>query len=131
LLNAPSVIAFVPRVRLSQAVVVDSASNLKANAMTEYQNIATGLLGLTHPEIYLAVRKQADKLAIEASSTPGPTPTTSREANSGGTVSNAAVRAVKFAFAALVAGSRAVPLGDNSQLTRELGAYGEHLRRCG
>jgi hypothetical protein len=97
--------------------------------MTEYQNIATGLLGLTHPEIYLAVRKQAGKPAEAASSTLEPTP--SREANSGGTHSRGAVRAVKFAFAALVAGSRAVPLGDNSQLTRELGAYGEHLRRCG
>jgi hypothetical protein len=103
--------------------------------MTEYQNIATGLLGLTHPEIYLAVGKQAGKPATAASSAlesePTPTPRSSREPNSSGTHSSAAVRAVKFAFAALLAGSRAVPLGDNSQLTRELGAYGEHLRRCG
>ena len=99
--------------------------------MTEYQNIAIGLLGLTHPEIYLLGRIQADKPAQPASSTLEPEPTHARQPNPSGTHAGAVVRAVKFAFAALVAGSRAVPLGDNSQLTRELGAYGEHLRRCG
>jgi hypothetical protein len=78
--------------------------------MTEFQKIATGLLGLTHPEIYVAVAKRADK-----------------EAPPEATRSRALVRAFKFAFASLVAGSRAVPLGDNSQLTRELGAYGACL----
>jgi len=78
--------------------------------MTEYQSIAIGLLGLTHPEIYLSVRNRNDKSAQ------------TRLPHS-----SAAVRAVKFAFAALVAGSRVVPLGDNGQLTRELGAYGERL----
>lgn len=95
--------------------------------MTEYQNIATGLLGLTHPEIYLAVRKQAGKPAKAASATLEPEPTLSRGPNSTSTHASAVVRAVKFAFAALVAGSRAIPLGDNSQITRELGAYGERL----
>jgi hypothetical protein len=83
-LNTRSPNAFVQNAGLPQAAVVESAGNLKANVMTEYQNIAIGILG-------------------------------------------AAVRAVKFAFAALVAGSRAVPLGDNGHLTRELGAYGERL----
>jgi hypothetical protein len=110
-------------------VVVESASNLKANVMTEYQNIAIGLLGLTHPEIYLSIRKGKDKSAQAASSTFEQEPTQARQPSPSGTHSSAAVRALKFAFAALVAGSRAVPLGDNSQLTRELGAYGERLSR--
>ena len=78
--------------------------------MTEFQKIATGLLGLTHPEIY--TRSRADK---------GEPPEVAR--------SSAVVRGFKFAFAALVAGSRAVPLGDNSRVTRELGAYGARLQQ--
>lgn len=97
--------------------------------MTEYQNIAIGLLGLTHPEIYWSIRKQADKPVQPAASTPQPAPTPARQLNSGAKHSSAAVRAVKFAFAALVAGSRAVPLGDNGRLIRELQAYGERLSR--
>jgi hypothetical protein len=112
---------------LSQAELVQSASNIKANAMTEYQKIATGLLGLTHPEIYFPSRNQVGTPAQSASSTLERKPTASREPNSSGTPPSAAVRAFKFAFAALVAGSRAIPLGDNRQLTRELGAYGERL----
>lgn len=95
--------------------------------MTEYQSIAIGLLGLTHPEIYLSGRIQADKPAQPASSTIEEEPKQARQPVPSGTHSSAAVRAVKFAFAALVAGSRAVPLGDNGQLIRELGAYGERL----
>jgi len=95
--------------------------------MTEHQSIAIGLLGLTHPEIYLSVRNGEDKPARAAASTIEREPRQAREPAPGGTHSSAAVRAVKFAFAALVAGSRAVPLGDNGQLTRELGAYGERL----
>jgi hypothetical protein len=95
--------------------------------MTEYQNIAIGLLGLTQPEIYLSVRNSNDKSARMASSTFEQEPRPARQPNPSGTHSSAAVRAVKFAFAALVAGSRAVPLGDNGRLTRELGAYGERL----
>jgi hypothetical protein len=95
--------------------------------MTEYQSIAIGLLGLTHPEIYLSGRLQADKPAQPASSALEPVPTHTRQPGPSGTHAGAVVRAVKFAFAALMAGSRAVPLGDNGQLMRELGAYGERL----
>ena len=95
--------------------------------MTEYHCIAIGLLGLTHPEIYLSVRNGKDMPAQAASSTIEQEPRQTRAPAPGGTQSSAAIRAVKFAFAALVAGSRAVPLGDNGQLTRELGAYGERL----
>jgi hypothetical protein len=111
-------------------VIVETASNVKGNAMTantmtEYQNIAAGLLGLTHPEIYFSARNQVGRAA---SSTLESEPTPSREPNSSETPPSAAVRAVKFAFAALLAGSRAIPLGDNRQLIRQLGAYGERLR---
>jgi hypothetical protein len=109
-------------------VAVESASNSKGNAMTEYQNIAAGLLGLTHPEIYWSLRKQADKAAQPATSLE-PASMNARQPNSDGKHAGAAVRAIKFAFAALVAGSRTVPLGDNGQITKELGAYGEHLSR--
>ncbi|HZE44649.1 MAG TPA: hypothetical protein VE058_12725 [Steroidobacteraceae bacterium] len=99
--------------------------------MTEYQSIAIGLLGLTHPEIYRSGRFPADKPAQAASSALEPTlervPTHTRRPGPGGTHAGAVVRAVKFAFAALMAGSRAVPLGDNAQLIRELGSYGERL----
>jgi hypothetical protein len=108
-------------------VAVESASNSKANVMTEYQSIAIGLLGLTHPEIYLSGRIEANKPAQPASSALEQEPRQVRQPSPGGTHAGAVVRAVKFAFAALVAGSRAVPLGDNGQITRELGAYGERL----
>jgi hypothetical protein len=107
-------------------VPVESAGNSKANVMTEYQSIAIGLLGLTHPEIYLSGRIQAGKPAQPASPTFAPVPTQARQPGPSGHA-GAVVRAVKFAFAAMVAGSRAVPLGDNGQLTRELAAYGERL----
>jgi hypothetical protein len=110
-------------------------SNLKGNAMTEYQNIAIGLLGLTHPEIYFSSRSQPGSPVQSASSTLElelelePEPTPSREPDSSGTRSGAALSAIKFAFAALVTGSRAVPMGDNGQLTKELVAYGARLHR--
>jgi hypothetical protein len=100
---------------------------MTANTMTEYQKIATGLLGLTHPEIYFSARNQVGEPAQSASSTLESKPTLSREPNSSGTPPSSAMRAVKFAFAALVAGSRAIPFGDNGQLTRELAAYGERM----
>ena len=78
--------------------------------MTEFQKIATGLLSLSHPEIY-TLKRPGNETPPEAAG------------------SSAAVRGFKFAFAALVAGSRAVPLGDNSQVTRELGAYGARLQQ--
>jgi hypothetical protein len=89
---------------------------LKVNAMTEYQKIAVGLLSMTHPEIYRSVRLSTLDEELSASNRPR-TPRT-----------RALLRALKFGFAALVAGSRAVPLGDNGKITRELGAYGAHLR---
>jgi hypothetical protein len=86
--------------------------------MNEFQKIAIGLLGMTNPEVYRLRKSFSDQQTSAAQQPP-------REARAG-----VLVRAVKFAFAALLAGSRAVPLGDNGRITRELGAYGEHLR-CG
>jgi hypothetical protein len=95
--------------------------------MTEYQKIAIGLLGLTHPEIHLSLR-EAQGSRPESSVPPldsAPARTAHRRAPRTG----AGMRALKFALAALLAGSRTVPLGDNGQLTKELGAYGARLRR--
>jgi hypothetical protein len=63
--------------------------------MSELQEIAIGLLGMSHP-----------------------------------TPASTALRGVKFAIAALLAGARSIPLGDNGRLTRELGEYGAHLKGC-
>jgi hypothetical protein len=76
--------------------------------MSEFQKIAIGLLGMTHPEVHQLRLQQKEN---DPQSRPG-----------------ALLRAAKFAFAALVAGSRAIPLGDNGCVTRELGAYGARLR---
>jgi hypothetical protein len=83
--------------------------------MTEYQNIAIGLLGMTHPEVQLLTQVRRDEAPQ----------------GEGGRTSpwRSLIRAAKFAFAALLAGSRAVPLGDNRRLIEELGADGVRLRR--
>jgi hypothetical protein len=84
--------------------------------MNEFQKIAVGLLGMTHPEVYRLRTRSSDQQTSAARQPPS-------EARAG-----VLMRAVKFAFAALLAGSRTVPLGDNGRITRELGAYGRHLR---
>jgi len=86
--------------------------------MSEFHKIAIGLLGMTHPEVY-RLRARASSKHTSATRQPA-----------GQARAGALARAVKFAFAALVAGSRAIPLGDNGRITRELGAYGANLR-CG
>jgi hypothetical protein len=86
--------------------------------MSEFQKIAIGLLGMTHPEVYRLRSPSSDE------------PTKAAERRPNRRRAGALVRAAKFAFAALLAGSRAVPLGDNGRITRELGAYGANLR-CG
>jgi hypothetical protein len=92
--------------------------------MSEFQKIAIGLLGMSHPEIYVfrpGSAQPAPTLEAPVSRlTPGPKPTPAARA----------LRGVKFAFAALFAGSRSIPLGDNGRVTRELGKYGAHLKDC-
>jgi hypothetical protein len=96
--------------------------------MTEYQKIAIGLLALTHPEIYLSLGNKANKPAQSVSPMRQQASTLARRRSRRAKRVNAVLRALKFALAALLAGSRAVPLGDNRQLTKELGAYGAKLR---
>jgi hypothetical protein len=93
--------------------------------MSEFQKIAVGLLGMSHPEIYRSRNASAESVtsSIGQSSlkpTPGSKPTPAARA----------LRAVKFAVAALLAGARSIPLGDNGRITRELGEYGTHLKGC-
>jgi hypothetical protein len=85
--------------------------------MTEYQKIAIGLLGMTQPEIPRLRQRNLAEQGELALRHPDP-----------GSRPGALLRALKFAFAALLAGSRAVPLGDNGCVTRELSAYGARLR---
>jgi hypothetical protein len=91
--------------------------------MSEIQKIAIGLLGMSHPEIYRYRNASAEPKTVARpvlQPTPSPKPSPAAEV----------LRGLKFAFAALVAGSRAIPLGDNGRLTRELGEYGTHLKGC-
>jgi hypothetical protein len=99
--------------------------------MSEIQKIAIGLLSMSHPEIYRVRSDSAESGArtVEASTlkpTHAPRPPRGPQQ----TLASRALRGLKFAFAALVAGGRVVPLGDNSRLTRELGEYGAHLKGC-
>lgn len=89
--------------------------------MSEFQKIAVGLLGMSHPEIY----RTRNSFAEPSQSTLGPSPLKPTP-----TPAATAVRGVKFAVAALFAGARAIPLGDNGRITRELGEYGAHLKGC-
>jgi hypothetical protein len=88
--------------------------------MSELQKIAIGLLGMSHPEIYRFRNSAEAAETAAAGSSPAlkPAPVV------------IVLRGLKFAFAALLAGSRAIPLGDNGRLTRELGEYGRHLKGC-
>lgn len=89
--------------------------------MSEYQKILIGILGMTHPEV------QRLRLKVSGQDEPGTEKRPRRHGSRPGALIRAA-RAAKFAFAAMLAGARAIPLGDNGCLTRELGAYGARLR---
>jgi hypothetical protein len=93
--------------------------------MSEFQKIAVGLLSLSHPEIY-RLRNASAQPATSTVGSPAMKPTPGSKPGSVISV----VRAVKFALAALLAGARSIPLGDNGRITRELGEYGAHLRGC-
>jgi hypothetical protein len=87
--------------------------------MSEIQKTAIGLVGMSHPEIYryrTSSVEQAPSAVDPPASKPAP--------------AASALRGLKFAFAALLAGSRCIPLGDNGRIIRELGEYGTRLRGC-
>jgi hypothetical protein len=97
----------------------------RVNAMSEFQKIAVGLLGMSHPEIYRFRTPSAE---------PAPSTVAASELKrmhgSKPTPAAGALRGLKFAFASLLAGARSIPLGDNGRVTRELGEYGAHLKGC-
>jgi hypothetical protein len=93
--------------------------------MSELQKIAVGLLSMSHPEIYLSRTASGDPApATVEAPVFGPTPASKP------TPVATALLGLKFALAALLAGSRSIPLGDNGRVTRELGEYGAHLKGC-
>ena|ERR1700683_3270164 len=93
--------------------------------MTQFQKIAIGLLGLTHPEMFIprprAGEKSAAKIASDHDSTEPVRPGEGQVAR--------LIRAFRFMLAALAIGSRTVALADNSQLRRDLSARARLLYR--
>ena len=90
--------------------------------MKEFRKIAIGLLGLTHPELFVPRRAtseaRADFAKAAASATPG----------SATTIPAAGfLRALRFFIAALAIGSRTVPMADHGELLRDLKAQAGHL----
>jgi hypothetical protein len=99
--------------------------------MVAFQDVAIGLLQLTHPETYLSISTQNAKAAGTPASAPAdpviePNDSMTRRSVVAGRAAGV-VRAIKFAFAALAAGSRTAPLGDNGQLVRDLAARAAYL----
>jgi hypothetical protein len=97
----------------------------------EFQKIAVGLLGMSHPEIHRS-RIASPEPAKQTLGSPALKPTRGSKATRGSkpAPATAALRGLKFALAALLAGARSIPLGDNGRITRELGEYGIHLKGC-
>lgn len=98
--------------------------------MTEFQKIAIGILGLTHPEMFLP-RPNTDqnltgKIAAAndaAKATVPVQPGRSRVARM--------IRAMRLLLAALAIGSRTVAMADNSELRRDLSARASLLYGLG
>jgi hypothetical protein len=86
--------------------------------MTEFQKIAIGLLGLTHPEMFIPRSKAGQESTGKIASDRDSAEPVRREVGRGARV----LRALQFMLGALAVGSRTVALADNSQLRRELGA---------
>jgi hypothetical protein len=86
--------------------------------MKQFQKIAIGLLGLTHPEIFIPHWKPEEVSAAknDPSCEHGPS---KRHGRPGGRAARA-MRALKFMLSALAIGSRTVPLADNSRLRHDL-----------
>ena len=95
--------------------------------MTEFQKIAIGILGLTHPEIFIprptAGHKPAARIIREHDST--------KPVRRGEGRLQRAMRSARFMLAALAIGSRTLGLADNSDLRRELSARARLLYGSG
>jgi hypothetical protein len=96
----------------------------------EFQKIAVGLLGMSHPEIHRSRIASPEPAQTLRSPALKPTRGSNPARGSKPTPATAALRGLKFALAALLAGARSIPLGDNGRITRELGEYGIHLKGC-
>ena len=91
--------------------------------MTDYQKIAIGLLGLTHPEVFRrASRTHTDNTAATAGCA-APSSVKERMRH--------VVRVLRFTLAALGLGSRVVGLADNSHVIKDLSATARHLYGSG
>jgi hypothetical protein len=88
--------------------------------MKEFQKIAIGLLGLTNPEMFIPRPKSDATSTTKIEPAHGRGSTARRSPRAGRFVR--ALRALKFMITVLATGSRMVPLGDNSQLLRDLRA---------
>jgi hypothetical protein len=95
--------------------------------MTEFQKIAIGLLGLTHPEMFIPWRTAGRKLTAEITYDHDSTEPVRR---GDGAVART-IRALRFMLAALAIGSRTLGLADNSQLGRDLSARARLLYGSG
>jgi hypothetical protein len=94
-------------------------------AMSTFQKIAVGLLGLTNPEMFIPISRPTETSTpkIEFSGDQSSTEPVGPRAGRG----VRAMRALRFMVVALAVGSRTVALADNSQLRRELGARARGL----
>jgi hypothetical protein len=95
--------------------------------MTEFQKIVIGILGLTHPEMFIPKPKPGLK---PAANVPSGHDSTEPLRPGEGQVARA-IRAIRFTLAALAIGSRAVGLADNSRLRRDLSARARLLYGSG
>jgi hypothetical protein len=86
--------------------------------MTEFQKIAIGILGFTHPEMFIPRPRPGHKPAGRIASDHDSSRPLRRRERRG----VSAMRAFRFMLAALAIGSRTVALADNSELRRDLGA---------
>lgn len=99
--------------------------------MTEYQKIAIGLLGLTHPEMFLLGRRRAMLTAARAEPDHPAVPTGCAAPPSFKERVRQVVRVLQFALAALGLGSRVVGLADNSEVIKDLSATAKRLHGTG
>jgi hypothetical protein len=95
-----------------------AAQLVEETAMTEFQKIATGILGFTHPEMFIPRPGPGQKPAARFTSDHDSIEPVRR----GEGAYRRTLRALRFMLAALAIGSRTVALADNSQLRRDLNA---------
>lgn len=88
--------------------------------MKQFQKIAIGLLGLTNPEMFIP-RPQTSATSTPKIEPVHGRPLPVRRSPREGRIARA-LRTLKFMVTVLGIGSRMVPLGDNSQLLRDLRA---------